>query len=314
MKLHKKKWPAKLSLALSTALCLILCLGIFALGCSKKSVSQTTSPPEGSTVQNGVQNGVQNETDGTQNTSEAASKNLPDLPVEVLPVNAAIAQLQAEGHSGADFCGDTHRLETNQIPDYKERQPGSPVPKITPEAASIYALGAAAIVQKSYDSLKDIWLNPAPRHLLCISRLITQPRLEVEWNYLSYLIREDQHIRGARSPSRLAVPAIRSGEAIVFGCLEEKPYGNIYNSLGSSDPSSRSIEGPIIFETLLAWTGGRWRVVALQDHLDTKCSALPDFLEEVQKEIKQNDTSTDWVFGSEEWIWNAEEVAEWIKS
>ncbi len=259
-----------------------------------------------------------NDASDTDPKSQRPASAILDPPIEDLPSGSAVLELQFRGHSGEELCRDRHRLETRAfIPDYAERKLGSSVPLISEDLAEIYAIGAAGLTLKSYVTLSMIRENPRIEQLLCISRLISQPRLETEWNYLSYLLRENKSAKGMKLPTQLTVAAIRSGEAIVLGCLPPKPYGDIYDFAGQ--PENRQSNAPdysFVFEANLAWIGARWRIQTLQDFPETNCKKLPQIVEERQQSLQAdiNLKKDDWILAEKSWNWTEKEILQWLDS
>ncbi len=254
----------------------------------------------------------------TSSKSQRPASAILDPPIENLPSASAVLELQFRGHNGEELCRDRHRLETGAfIPDYAERELGSPVPLISQDLAEIYALGAAGLTLKSYITLSMIRENPQTEQLLCISRLISQPRLETEWNYLSYLLRENKSAKGMKLPTQLTVAAIRSGEAIILGCLPPKPYGDIYDF--ANQPEGRQSNAPdysFVFEANLAWIGARWRIQTLQDFPETNCEKLPQIVEERQQSLQANTNlkKDNWILAEKSWNWTEKEILQWLDS
>ena len=232
-----------------------------------------------------------------------------DPPIFELTSKAAIQQLHLENKDGEVICNDRYKLEVGDIPDYAERKIGELVPLLPSALADLYAIGAAAVVYKSYETLIDAWESLEVDKLLCISRLIAQPRLEVDWLNFRYLLRNNKRITQASTPFRIATVAIRPGEAIVMGCLAKNAYGT-----ASKNQISPPVNSSFLFESALAWIGGRWRVQSVQDYFELGCDELTQLISKKHQELDV--TKDRWILSSSNnnWNWNKKEVTQWINS
>ncbi len=291
-----------------------------------------------------------------------------DLPIIDLPAKEAIALLNEADKNGDDICNDRHRLENmqTQIPDYAESVAGELVPSVSLEFANIFAISAAGVTYKNYETVFSAWgntnnspsisntlnsssdsnpndnspnatdknFNEASEQLLCIARLNSQPRLEIVWNNLTYLIRTKSTVRGGQLPTQLATVGVRSGEAVVVTCFPANGYGTVYDASGNASTQQRpQPDYPFLVENWLSWIGGRWRVQSVREH-KRGCEELPKLVGELQQRLKADKSVSDWIFSNQlesnqvgenlpeklnenlnkNWNWNESEVRQWLHS
>lgn len=236
----------------------------------------------------------------------------------------AVNQLNLTGKSGEEICDDRHSLEmgiilgnsSGDIPDYAERKLGSLIPLVTAEASGIFAIAAAGLVYKSYETIARAWENPKAEELLCISRLIAQPRLEKDWINFRHLLRTKKTVRGGATPFRLATAGVRSGEAVVVGCLPANAYGTIYGEDGTPERTPPTSDQSFLFESTLAWIGGRWRIQTLNDHYEMNCDDIDQLISKNHERFASDiaEGFDDWMLSStdKKWNWTEEEINKWL--
>ena len=290
------KWQLKWAIAPMVIFCFL------AASCSSSAVRQSSQSKADSSLNSEL--------------ALAASQTPPpnalvDPPLLDLDSKSAVELLSIQT-SGEQHCQDRHQLETQEITDLAEIQPGHQVPLINTSNSELFAQAAAGVVYKSYEVLARSWAKPEPESLLCIARLTIQPRLEAEWANLSFLIERNWYSSKAKTPSEIWTLGVRSGEALVAGCIGAEPYGKILNSLGELVRVAQ--EAPLIFTARLVWAGGRYRIQTLKDFNDMDCRDLKSLAQFASKEITGdlNAGIEDWILHQDSWKWTKKELEKWL--
>lgn len=293
-------------------------IALLASGCGASSTEGSPETVVASTTSSTIAS-ISNTTNNAPPTTDRVPAFIADPQVIDLNSKDAVAFLNTEGLSGEELCKDRHRLETGVIPDYAEDEIGGLVPKITSASADIYATGAAALIYKSYETRFAGWENPVASHILCLARVIAEPRLEKDWITHRYLVRHNQRGEGAMLPFLIKTVGVRSGEAFVIGCFSSNYNGKLYDASGVEQESARTgaVGETLLFESVVSWIGGRWRVQTVKDYPEMTCGEIDELTDEIHQDLFIDvENGLNWFLSppNMQWQWNEEEIRKWIYS